>query len=131
MLNVCDPCLMVITRRPRALRAAVRRTARVVLPLCFRPITATIGGRRICLRKPEVIGRIHVHEEHGWIAMTRNDVVRDANDADVLEESDHTPVIRIEPALDSREACRSVERAQRLQSSSGPALRNSDIRTAR
>src|SRR5688572_7253905 len=98
MLNVCDPCLIVITRWPRACSAALRRTVSVVLPLCFRPITATMGGRRICLRQPEVFGRIHVHEDHGGIAMARDDIVPDACDPDVIEEADDAPVIRVEPS---------------------------------
>src|SRR5687767_4903343 len=114
---------MVITRWPRAWSAALRRTVSVVFPLCFRPITATMGGRRIRLREPEVLGCIHVHEHHGGIAMTRDDVVGHPDDSYIVEESDHPSVIGIEAAFDGGHARRRVEAAQRLDAATRAALR--------
>src|SRR5688500_9041006 len=102
MLNVCDPCLMLITRCPRARSSAASRTVSVVFPLCFLPMTATIGGRCMLLRQPELVGRVHIHENHRRVAEARHHRRVEASDPDIVEEADDTAVIRIEPPLDRR-----------------------------
>src|SRR5687767_5719125 len=113
MLKVCDPCLIVITRWPRRPSSAVRRTASVVLPLCFLPMTATIGGRDMLLREGKIAGRVDVHEHDGRIAVPRDLGGWKPHEADILVERDHAAVARREPALDRRDAGRRIIRAER------------------
>src|SRR5688572_19203721 len=111
MLNVCEPCLIVVTRRPRLTSSATRRTTSVVFPLCFRPTMDTIGGMPLGERK--VIGCVHVHEEDGWIAKPSDLVLRQALDAHVLEKRDDPHVVRVQPPLDRPDARRRIIGAQR------------------
>src|SRR5688572_10066208 len=114
MLNVCDPCLMVITRCPRRCSSAARRTVTVVLPLCFLPITATIGGCRMCLREYAFLGCVDVHEQHGRITEPRHRVRADPGNAHVVVERDDTAIAGSDPSLDGFRAGRCVIRAERL-----------------
>src|SRR3954451_17912369 len=128
MLNVCDPCLMVMTRCPRRWSSAPSRTVSVVLPLCFLPITATIGGRAMFLREDALLGRVDVHEETGWIAEARDVGHRHACDAHVVVETDDTSVVRRDAVLDSSHARGPVVGAQRLEPAPGVAFGDGDIR---
>src|SRR5688500_14588699 len=114
MLNVCDPCLMLITRYPRDRSSAASRTVSVVFPLCFLPITATIGGRCMLLRQPELVGRVHIHEDDRRIAESPDGVGVEAGNAYLLEESDDAQVVGVESPLDRRHAQRIIVRAQRF-----------------
>src|SRR4030095_15430520 len=105
MLNVCDPCLIVITRRPRRWSSAQSRTVKVVCPLCFLPITATIGGRAMGLREDALLGRVDVHEEQGRVAVARDLFGAESSHPDIVVEPDHAPVARGDPPLDCGQTC--------------------------
>src|SRR6516165_1527222 len=107
MLNVCDPCLIVITRCPRRLSSAARRTVTVVLPCFFVPTIASIGGRGISLRERELARGVHVQEDPHWI-----------------EERDHAPVAAVQRPLDRSDARWGVPRAERLDAALRVALRD-------
>src|SRR5687768_1391165 len=115
MLNVCDPCLIVITRAPRRCSSAQSRTVSVVLPLCFLPITATIGGRGMSLRALALVGGVDVHEEKRRIAERRHDVRWYPHHVDVVIERDDATVAGRDPSLDRRDARRRIIRAQWLE----------------
>src|SRR6478609_4162404 len=104
MLNVCAPCLIVITRCPRRWSSAHSRTVRVVLPLCFLPITATIGGCAMGLREDALLGRVDVHEEQGRVAEAPHLFDVESRHANVVVEPDNAPVTRGQPPLDRRHA---------------------------
>src|SRR5688572_33322813 len=120
MLNVCDPCLIVITRWPRLTSSATRRTTSVVFPLCFRPMMDSIGG--VSLGERKVIGRVHVHEKDGGIAKASYLALRQPLDAHIVEEGDDAHVVRLEAPLDRRDARRRIICAQRLESAPRSAL---------
>src|SRR5688572_2055631 len=127
MLNVCEPCLMVITRAPRRCSSAQSFTVSVVLPLFFLPITATIGGRGMSLREDAFLWRVDVHEQKGRVAEPRNLRRRDARETHVVVECDHAAVTERDAPFDGRGARRSVVRAQGLEPASRVTLRNHGI----
>src|SRR5215472_13740802 len=100
MLNVCDPCLIVITRCPRRLSSAARRTVTVVLPCFLVPTIASIGGRGISLRERELARGVHVHEEPRRIAERAHLRRRHPRHSHVVEERDDPPVAAIHRPLD-------------------------------
>src|SRR5688572_18358041 len=104
MLKVCEPCLMVMTRCPRRCSSAESRTVSVVFPLCFLPITATIGGRGMGLREDALLWRVDVHEQEGRVAEPRNLGRGDARETHVVVERDHAAVTERYAPFDGRGA---------------------------
>src|SRR5688500_641302 len=104
MLNVCEPCLMVITRAPRRCSSAQSFTVSVVLPLFFLPITATIGGRGMGLREDALLWRVDVHEEKGGVTEPRDLRRRNSREMHVVVEGDDAPVSASDPPLDGGRA---------------------------
>src|SRR3954467_9944169 len=111
MLNVCDPCFMVITRCPRRCSSAASFTVSVVFPCFLVPMIVTIGGRGILLRERELAWCVDVHEQALRISEAPYFLGRHARDAHLIEKSDHSAVVGIERSLDWREARLRVERA--------------------
>src|SRR6185437_101201 len=103
MSNVCEPCLMVITRYERRCNSAARRTVRVVLPWCLRPMIATIGGVvdacGMSLREHELVRGVHVQEHQRGVAERPDLGVQQSRHAHVIVESDDTPVACVEVTL--------------------------------
>src|SRR5687767_724394 len=104
MLNVCEPCLMVITRCPRRWSSAQSRTVSVVLPLCFLPITATIGGRGMGLREDAFLGCVDVHEEKGRVTEPRDLRRGKSHQPHLIVECDDPPIPGGDASLDRRDA---------------------------
>src|SRR5687767_10040497 len=122
MLNVCEPCLMVITRCPRRCSSAASRTVSVVLPLCFLPITATIGGCRMCLREDPFLGCVDVHEDKSRLTIPRHLLGRNSRETDIVIKRDHPPVAARDATLDRARTRWRIVRAQRLQTTARIAL---------
>src|SRR6187551_2126914 len=128
MLNVWDPCLMVITRCPRRCSSAQSRTVSVVLPLCFLPITATIGGRGMVLRERKLIRGVDVHEEALGIPEATHQLGVEPRQTNVIVEPDHSQVAAIDLPLDRGDTRWRVIRAQRLDAAARTTLRHRGVR---
>src|SRR3954469_24520128 len=96
MLNVCEPCFMVITRWPRRCSSAAIFTVSVVFPCFLVPMIVTIGGRGILLRERELAWCVDVHEEALRISEAPHFLGWHARDPDLIEEADHAAVIGVE-----------------------------------
>src|SRR6185437_14211525 len=131
MSNVCEPCLMVITRYERRCNSAARRTVRVVLPWCLRPMIATIGGVvdacGMSLREHELVRGVHVQEHQRGIAEAPDLLIRQPCDAHVIEKADDTPIACVEVTLDGTQARWIIIRAQRLDTTRRRTFRHGDI----
>src|SRR5450432_211106 len=103
MLNVCEPCFIVITRWPRRCISAASFTVSVVFPCFLVPMIVTIGGRGILLRERELAWCVDVHEQPIGITVTPHILGRQPHDAHLLEKSDHAPVVRVDGPLDRRD----------------------------
>src|SRR4029079_5815075 len=103
---------MVMTRCPRRCSSAHSRTVSVVFPLCFLPITATIGGRAMSLREDPLLGRIDVHEENSRVAELCDVANAHARDTNVVVERDDATVTRCDAPFDRTDAGRRIIRTQ-------------------
>src|SRR5215216_6228803 len=102
MLNVCDPCLIVITRWPRRCSSAASLTSNVVFPACLRPVIASSDGRGMCLGPNQLLGHVDVHECQFRVAVRSDGIERKACHAHVVEERYDSAIAVVEASLDRR-----------------------------